>query len=216
VHAVATLLASLSDAIGELDGVEELMAYVVVMVMVAAEAIFPILPGETTVVTAANFASQGDLGIFWVFVAGWLGAMGGDLIGFGAGRLGSEKIVHWMTRAMGEERQVTVAKLFAERGGPVLVLGRFVPGLRILTALTAGSVGMPLRRYLSYEVPGAALWSLYASAIGYFVGNRSDGKLWVSLVVGFLATAVITLVLGRIWRQSRQQSGQVPAVEAEA
>jgi membrane-associated protein len=88
VHAVATLLASLSDAIGELDGVEELMAYVVVMVMVAAEAIFPILPGETTVVTAANFASQGDLGIFWVFVAGWLGAMGGDLIGFGAGRLG--------------------------------------------------------------------------------------------------------------------------------
>jgi membrane protein DedA with SNARE-associated domain len=213
------VLATLSEAVGELEGVDAFVAYLLVTVVVAAEAVFPILPGETAVVTAATFASQGDLDIFWVFVAGWLGAMGGDFIGFGIGRLGSERLTSWATRAIGERRQQKTRRLFVDHGGPVLIIGRFVPGLRLLCALTAGSTGMPLRRYVRYEVAGAALWSLYASTIGYVVGVRLEGVLWVSLLVSGVATAVVSIGVAAMWRRAGEAAeppAVAPAVDAEA
>ena len=99
---------------------EELLAYFAVTLLVAAEAIFPLLPGKTTVVTAATIASQGDLNIWAVFVAAWLGAMGGDFLLYGIGRLGSDRIVNWASRAVGQDRIDSAGYFFQRYGQPFL------------------------------------------------------------------------------------------------
>ena len=200
----ATVLASLSDGVGDLDGAEELMAYFAVTMLVAAEAIFPLLPGETTVVTAATFASQGDLNIWAVFVAAWLGAMIGDFLLYGIGRLGSERIVNRASRAVGQDRIDSAGYFFQRYGQPFLVAGRFVPGLRVLTALTAGTLDMPLRRYAPAEILGAGLWAAYASWLGYAVGSRLEGQVWISLAISLLMTALLSAVVAVFYRRAER------------
>lgn len=196
------VLGSLSDGVGDLDGVGEFLAYVAVAMLVAAEAVFPLLPGETTVVTAATIASRGDLNVVAVWFAAMLGALGGDLLLFGIGRLGSERIVSRVTRTVGEDRMESASWFFMKYGQPFLVVGRFIPGLRIVTAVTAGSLGMPFRRYIPAELLGASLWALYASWLGYAVGSRLEGEVWISLMVSGFATVVLSVVVGVFYRRA--------------
>jgi membrane-associated protein len=205
---------SIGDAVGELDGARPLVVYLVVMMLVAVEALLPILPGETAVVTAATWAARGDLSVVGVFIAAWLGALTGDLFLYTAGRTGSEKITRWLTRGVGADRLEAGRYFFRRYGQPFLVVGRFVPGLRVLNALTAGALEMPLPRYLRAEIPGAALWAAYASWLGYAVGSRSTGSVWVSLAVSGAATVVLSAVVGVFWkkadaaRRAEQAAGQ--------
>lgn len=50
------LLDSLTDLVATAPG-----AYAVVLVVVLTDAFFPVVPGETLVITAALFAERGDL-----------------------------------------------------------------------------------------------------------------------------------------------------------
>jgi membrane protein DedA with SNARE-associated domain len=159
---------------------------------VAAEALVPILPGETAVVTAATFASQGDLAIGWVFVAAWAGAFIGDVFLYVLGRSGSERITRWAERAVGAERMESGRYFFTKYGQPFLVVGRFIPGL-------------PARRYLPAEILGSGLWALYASWLGYAVGQRLEGSVWLSLAVSAVATVILTAVVGVFWKRAEAQ-----------
>ena len=52
--------------------------YWAVLLVVAGDGVFPVLPGETAIVAAAVLASDGTLNIFLVILAGAAGAMIGD------------------------------------------------------------------------------------------------------------------------------------------
>lgn len=216
---VAAMLAAavqgISEAIGELGTAGSAMAYIAVMLCVAAEALVPILPGETAVVTAATFASQGDLSIIWVFVAAWAGALIGDVFLYVLGRTGSERITRWAEKAIGVERLDSGRYFFTKYGQPFLVVGRFIPGLRVVNALTAGALDLPTRRYLAAEIPGAGLWALYASWLGYAVGQRLDGNVWLSLAVSGLATVILTAIVGVFWKKAEAQRKAETAAEAQ-
>ncbi len=202
---LAGALRGISEAIGELGSAGSVMAYLAVMLCVAAEALVPILPGETAVVTAATFASQGDLAIGWVFAAAWAGAFIGDVFLYVLGRSGSERITRWAERAIGAERMESGRYFFTKFGQPFLVVGRFIPGLRVINALTAGALDLPVRRYLPAEILGSGLWALYASWLGYAVGSRLEGSVWLSLVVSGIATIILTAVVGVFWKKAEAQ-----------
>ena len=79
---VSTIAFSLLDddgvfgLIGTLD--DEVVAYFTVFGLVFADAIVPIFPGETTLTSASVAASDGELVLALVIVAGALGAILGD------------------------------------------------------------------------------------------------------------------------------------------
>lgn len=202
---VRVIVAGISEAVGQLGVSHVAMVYVSIMMLVAAEALLPILPGETVVVTAATVASQGGLSIGWVFAAAWIGAFLGDVFLYGIGRLGSERFERWLSRGIGEERFDGGRYFFRRYGQPFLIVGRFIPGLRVVNALTAGALEMRLRRYLAAEIPGSGLWALYASWLGYAVGTRLEGSIWLSLAVSMLATVVLSLVVGVFWRKAQAE-----------
>jgi membrane protein DedA with SNARE-associated domain len=199
------VLASLSETVDAFDGLQIFLVYVAIGMLVAAEALLPFLPGETTVITGATLASEGSLALGGVFVAAWLGALIGDVFLYGVGRLGSERLEHWIERGIGAERMVSARRFMNRFGQPFIVLGRFVPGLRVVTALTAGTVQLPLKRYLPAELLGSGLWALYASLLGYTVGSKLNGSVWLSIAVALLATALLSAVIGVLYRRSRAE-----------
>lgn len=207
------ITAGLADGLTSLDATQTAIAYVAIVMLVAADAVFPFLPGETTVITGATLASQGMLNIVIVFVAAWIGALMGDLLLFGIGRVGSERLQGWFGRAIGRDRQRRANDFMRRFGRPFLILGRFVPGLRVVTALSAGTLQLTLRHYLSAELIGSGLWALYASVLGYTVGSKLGGSLWLSIAVALGVTVVLSATVGFLYKRAGS-AADTPADDA--
>ena len=78
--AVVVILVSLGgdDGFGQLQPDNPTRSYFLVFFLVAADAVVPIFPGETTLNAASTFAADGDLELWLVIVLGALGALVGD------------------------------------------------------------------------------------------------------------------------------------------
>ncbi|HET8689924.1 MAG TPA: DedA family protein [Candidatus Saccharimonadales bacterium] len=133
-------------------------------------------PGETTLIAAAFFAGLGQLNIFVVLLVAFLAAVLGDNVGYLIGSKGG----HPLVLKFGKYVFVTPARLhkaegfFNRHGGKVVLVARFVEGLRQLNGIVAGISEMTWRRFLAFNALGAALWVTAWGLIGYFGGNHID------------------------------------------
>ncbi|MEU2338672.1 DedA family protein [Streptomyces sp. NPDC006654] len=144
-------------------------------------------PGETILIAAGIYAGAGQLNIVAVAVIAFVAAVAGDNIGYLIGHTGGRAVVHRWGRYvfLTPERFRAAEEFFTRHGGKIVVVARFVEGLRQVNGIVAGTSGMPWRRFLVFNALGAALW----------VG------LWVSL--SYVAGAHITAVYDEIARYQR-------------
>jgi membrane-associated protein len=197
------------DGLGQLDAANPTRTYFLVFFFVAADAVIPVFPGETTLNAASAFAAAGDLELWIVIVLGALAAIVGDSSLYWIARGSSSRITPQLERARKNAR-VAAALDFLDRGAPVLlVFGRYVPGLRFVINATMGMNRYPYLRYLPWSALGAALWSTYTCVLAYKVGSSLDNYPLASVYVSGLITtvlmAVIFLVVRR--RDKRNRAG---------
>jgi len=167
--------------------------YLAIFLVVAGDGIFPILPGETSIVAGAVFAAEGDLSLWGVILVGAVGAVVGDSIAYWIGRGGAPQIRRVITRMAGEHR-THAAERMVQRHGPALVFtGRFLPGIRIGINMACGAGQMSYRRFLVFDAAGAICWSVQAALIGYFAGKAFANQIWVALVVALGVAGLVAL-----------------------
>ena len=195
------VLGGILDGFGQLDPAETGVAYLLVFTLVFGDGIVPVLPGETTIIAASTLAASGELNIVGVFLAAWAGAVAGDSVVYFVGRLGSGPIYHWLERVVSADRITSAQRFLRRMGGALIVFGRFVPGLRLATALVSGVLPVPAKRYYRYEVLGGGLWALYVTLIGFYLGKEFQGHMWASLVVAGIVTTAIGLTIGYIYHR---------------
>jgi membrane protein DedA with SNARE-associated domain len=169
--------------------------YPAVGLVVAGDGVFPLLPGETAIVTAAVLASSGDMNIFLVILAGMIGAMIGDWTAYGIGRAGEGPIKRFVGRVAGAERLEAAESMVDRRGAALVFVGRFLPGLRIAINMACGAGDMRFRRFAVFNALGAATWSAQASLLGYYAGKAFAEQIWVAFVVAFGITLIVGAVI---------------------
>ncbi|WP_369131003.1 DedA family protein, partial [Modestobacter roseus] len=143
----------MTDAL--LTWVHDLMAspwvLVALFTLAAVDGFFPVVPGESVVITAGVFAATGQPDLPWVIAAAALGAFAGDHVSYLLGHTAGPRL---RSRARpGSRRRAALDRadrLLTRRGGMLLVTARYVPGLRTAVTLTAGAVGWPLRRFTPF------------------------------------------------------------------
>jgi membrane-associated protein len=169
--------------------------FLAVLLVVAGDGVFPVLPGETAIVAAAVLAAKGTGNIFVVIAAGAIGAVIGDSAAYFIGRGGKGPIRRFVTRFAGAER-LEAAERMVERNGPALIFtGRFLPGLRIAINMSCGATHMPYRRFLTFDAMGATVWSAQAALLGYFAGKAFADQTWVAFVVAFAVTGLVAVLV---------------------
>jgi membrane-associated protein len=163
----------------------------ILVVMIAVDAPFPILPSETILMSAATTAfGGGDLGmVFGLFIAALAGSVLGDAVVFWLGRC-SHKL---LSRTVDTEYEVSawVRKHMLLRPGIALVGARFVPGGRLVSTAAAGRFGLPVRRFVPWTIASSAAWSVYMLLVGLALGPVTGGDPLLSLFAG-VAMAVAT------------------------
>ena len=208
--AVVVILVSLGgdDGFGQLQPDNPTRTYFLVFFLVAADAVVPIFPGETTLNAASTFAADGDLELWLVIVLGALGALVGDSSLYWIARRSSARITPQLERARKNTR-VAAALEFLDRGAPVLlVFGRYVPGLRFVINSTMGMNRYPYGQYLPWSALGAALWSTYTCVLAYKVGSSLDDYPLASVYISGLITAVLMAAIFLVVRRRDKRSDE--------
>jgi len=118
------------------------------------------LPSESALFSASLLAARGDLSIVAVVIAGWSAAVLGDTTGYFIGRFGGRPLLMRFGPSIGltKERLKFMALQMHRHGFVVVMLARFIWGLRQLNGLLAGSLSMPVIRFIPANSIGAALW----------------------------------------------------------
>jgi membrane protein DedA with SNARE-associated domain len=132
------------------------------------------VPGETVLIAAAVYAGSGRLNIVAVAVIGFVAAVLGDNIGYAIGRFGGQAVVlRWGKYIfLTPERLEKAQSFFNRHGGKIIVIARFVEGLRQANGIIAGISGMRWLRFLAFNMIGAALWVGTWVCVGYFAGQH--------------------------------------------
>jgi membrane protein DedA with SNARE-associated domain len=165
-------------------------------------------PGETSIIAGSVLAGSGRLNIFVVALVAFLAAVCGDSIGYVIGRTGGRSLLLRFGRYVGlNQRRLTRVETFMARRGPVMVVvARFIEGLRQLNGVVAGVTRMPFAKFLIYNAIGAALWVGVWSTAGYFAGNHLAAIEGVIHRYADLAlVAVVVLVAAYVWHRVRRR-----------
>jgi membrane-associated protein len=182
--------------IGTLD--DEVVAYFTVFGLVFADAIVPIFPGETTLTSASVAASDGELVLALVIVAGALGAILGDNALYWISRTGPKGLKARLEAASNKDERVAGGLDLLGRSGPLLIAcGRFVPGVRFAVNVMMGMTEYPYRRFLLFSAIGGTAWAAYTCVLAYFVSTALADFALASIVISGLITSV--LVGGIYW-----------------
>lgn len=161
--------------LGHLTPLLDRYGYLAVAVLVGVESFGVPAPGQTIVVAAAAYAGAGRMNIAVVASVAFAVAVMGDNIGYAIGRFGGYPVVHRFGRylLLTPERLERAERFFARRGGMIVVVARFIDGLRQFNGIIAGINGMGWKRFLGYNAVGAGLWVGVWSSVGYLAGEHA-------------------------------------------
>jgi membrane-associated protein len=169
--------------------------YVAVFALVFGDAIFALLPGETTLNAASTLAAQGSLNLALVMLAGSLGAVAGDSALYWIARLSAHRIEPQLEKARQNDKVASGLRLLGSNAHVTLVIGRYIPGFRFVVNATLGLSAYPYRSFLLWSAIGGTVWAVYTCGLAYLVGTALAGFPLASVVIsGAITTAAIAAV----------------------
>jgi membrane protein DedA with SNARE-associated domain len=170
------------------------------------------LPGETMLIAASLYAGAGHLNVWAVGIVAFVAAVLGDNVGYLIGRKGGVVLIHRYGKYVfiTPERYDKAHAFFQDHGGWVVTVARFFEGLRQLNGVIAGTVGMPWKRFLVFNMLGAALWVGTWTSVGYLAGNHVEtiARYFTYFAIGFTVVVVTYLVLHLRRRRRKQVSSE--------
>ena len=149
-----------------------------VIAMMAIESACIPLPSELIMPLAGwMLIESAGLGIGFVFLAGFCGAVGnviGSLIAYWVGDKGGVPLLRrWGKYILITEHDLDRAnRWFAKYGDWITFLARLVPGVRTFISLPAGIARMNLGRFALYAFLGSFIWSTALAWGGYLLGQN--------------------------------------------
>ncbi|ROQ06148.1 MULTISPECIES: DedA family protein [unclassified Curtobacterium] len=147
------------------------LAGIAVLVFIESGVLFPFLPGDSLLVTAAITSAALGVAPWQVAVVASFAAVAGDQVGYWIGRRFGRRLFRDGARVLTTARLDEAEVFFARWGGLSLVLGRFVPVVRTYVPLAAGTADMRYRRFFLWNVVGAVGWACGLTAVGVLLGG---------------------------------------------
>lgn len=164
------------------------------------------LPGEAALIAAAVYAQHTDrISILGIVAVAAVASAFGSVLGYWIGRRGGYPLLSRYGHHIGlnPARMRLGEYLFSLHGGKILLFGRIMAVLRVYEAVLAGTYRMEFKRFMIFNVLGAAIWAGGVGYCAYGFGelfHRMEGMLaWGALGAG------LALLVGSGIYLSRQE-----------
>lgn len=188
----------------------------VILLLIACGLGLPIPEDLILVASGAAVAASGGY-LPWMIVAAFIGVLAGDLVTFSIGRrfgqsIASTRAFAWMFT---EDRVRRIRTYFERYGDHTIFVARFVAGLRALTFLMAGSMGVPMRRFVAINLVAALITVPVEVSLGYLFASQLPRILGL-IHRADLALAVLGVLLLAGWILYRRRRRRAGAAEKSA
>jgi len=146
------------------------------------------LPGDSLLFTIGVVAGAGELNLAVIMFLLICACLVGDWCGYLLGRRAGPAIFSRPDSRFFKQEHLQRTKMFYERhGGKTIIYAKFVPIIRTFAPFVAGVARMRYRRFLSFDVFGAAGWVFSMTVLGYLLGEvplvRRHFEKFVLLIV---------------------------------
>jgi membrane-associated protein len=207
----------LSSIVSGLSHLSGWVAYSVIAALVFGEtAIFLgfVLPGETAVVLGGVLASRGHVSLAVLTAVVVVTALAGPMVGYEIGKRMGDRLfaARALRRVPGGPDRARAA--LRDRGGLVVLLGRFIAFARAVMPAAAGAVRVPYRTFVLYNVAGGIIWGVGYCLLGYLAGSAYsaiESRVGAGLAIA-VAVAVVAAVT--VWTVRRHRAPRPLAAAA--
>src|SRR5699024_2873079 len=185
--------------------------------VIAAEALFPPIPGEILLpfagVAAAESGQHVLVPLAWTTLGSVVGGLGVYAVGRALGLRRTRAVVRRLPLL--EERDVDAAMRFFDRWGfPAVAIARFVPMVRTFISIPAGIERMPVWLFALATASGSGVWNAVFVIAGYAFGHAGGEALesFVRLYSGIVAVLGVLAAVGFLARRllTRRAERSVP------
>jgi membrane-associated protein len=161
------------------------------------------LPGDSLLFTAGLLCTTSataavHLSLPAVLVAAVAGALLGAQVGYVIGRRAGPRFLDRPDRPRLQEA-VGRARVALDRygAGKAIVLARFIPLVRTVLNPMAGTVGVPLRVFTTWQVLGGLVWAIGLTLAGVALGSRIPNvdHYVLPIIAGIIAVSLVPVAL---------------------
>jgi membrane protein DedA with SNARE-associated domain len=151
-----------------------------------------------------------DTGFNAMVAVGMAGILVGDSVIYWAGRGFGRRIAEvWpFRRLITPAKLERVERLLRQRGKIVVVVARFLPGLRAPTYFTVGHSRLPFWEFLLFDGLAAAVSAPLWVCLGFWLGDdieraAREGSRFGQYILGGVAVLLAALAARALWRRRR-------------
>ena len=177
------------------------------------------IPEEVAIVFAGVVSSQGHLDPKMAAAACLFGAFLGDSIMYAIGyHFGHNLMAQHpkLGRFVGAEREEHFEKAILRHGFKVMLLARFMVGVRGPVYLAAGVVRMPYRRFLLWDLICATLVVSVFFSLSFFYGRQITELIRNAELTFTLVVFILGFLAGLWWMRRRRQRLLDKAIDRNA
>ncbi len=180
-----------------------------VLLLLEESGLPPFIPGDLLMVLVGVQAAQGRIGLVEALAVLEVATVVGGSVLYWLSSVGGHAVVNRVGKHVGAtpERLQKIALSLENHGSRAIILGRLIPSLCVLTAVGAGLLGFPYRRFLPALALGGFIHLLIFVMLGYWFGLPVLGLLSAlhppfELLATLLALAALAFWLVRSARQT--------------
>ena len=182
----------------------ERLGYLGIAILMALENVFPPLPSEAVMGSAALAIQRGSMDFWLVLAVGTIGTVAGNYAWFWVGhkwgyeRLGPfiDRWGRWLT--MEWEDVERASAFFRKHGHWVVLILRATPVMRTMISLPAGLAHMNVWKFCIFTAIGAALWNALL-----ILGTQWLSRTFAqseNVVAGVIVATIVLSIVGYLWR----------------
>ncbi len=164
------------------------------------ENLFPPIPGDTITAFGAFLVGIGKLDFFYVYAVTTFGSSVGFILLFYAGAfLEMEFFLNTRFKIFSSHKILAAEKWFSRYGYYVVVLNRFLPGVRSVISIAAGISGLNGMKVFLLSIISAMGWNFLWIYTGYTLGNNWEvvqEKITIIIRSYNIAAAAVLIAAG--------------------
>lgn len=175
------------------------------------------LPGDSLLFLAGLFAStkatpnHPHLNLAVVLFGAIALAFAGSEIGYWIGWRFGTRLFKPEARFFKTEYEERAHEFFERRGSRAIVIARFIPFVRTIVPILAGSSDMKARVFTMYNAVGAVLWGGGVTILGYSLGDRIGEKNVEKYDYAIVAVIIVLSLIPPYleWRRHQREKAAV-------
>jgi membrane-associated protein len=187
--------------------------YVLVFVIIFAETglvVTPFLPGDSLLFALGAMTTLDAGALNFEMLSGILlvAAFTGDNTNYFFGKfIGPKVFSNEHSKFLNRKHLNKTQKFYNEYGSRAVIIARFMPIIRTFVPFVAGIGQMIYRKYISYSIFGAVLWTQLFLWAGRLFGNLPQVKSNFHIVIfAVIGLSFLPLIIG--WLRSRKPRPQ--------